>query len=227
MIKNLLDLFFPLVCSACQSLLLTNEKTICTQCRHQLPQTNHHLLPENEAYKKFYGRIPLEHASAFLYFHKKGMVQELIHNLKYRGQQEIGTQLGHWYAEDIKNCASLKNVAAIIPVPLHTKRWRKRGYNQVDTFAEALSMALNIPVRRDILFKKLHVQTQSKKNLMGRMFGDQKIFGVNFSPDDHQKHYLILDDVLTTGATLEACSRALLEIPNTKISIVCIAMAHS
>lgn len=227
MFKNLINLFFPPVCSGCHSFLMTNETVICTHCRHHLPQTNHHLQTENEAYKKFYGRIPVEHASAFLYFHKKGMVQELIHNLKYRGHQEIGTQLGYWYAEDLKKIAVLKEVDAVISVPIHKKRWRKRGYNQVDTFAEAIAFTLNIPVRKDLLFKKINAKTQSKKNLLGRMYGNQKVFEVKYSPADQHKHYLLLDDVLTTGATLEACSKALLEIPGIKISIVCMAMAHS
>ena len=226
MIKNLIDLFFPPVCSGCQALLWTNEKVICTQCRHHLPQTYQHLQQENEAYKKFYGRIPVLHASAFLYYNKKGMVQELIHNLKYRGQQEIGTHLGHWYAQDLKDSEILKEVDIIIPVPLHKKRWRTRGYNQVSTFAEALSSELNIPIRNDLLFKKINAQTQAKKNLLGRMYGSQKIFEVDYTPSDHHKHYLLLDDVLTTGATLEACSKAILAIPGAKISVVCMAMAH-
>lgn len=227
MLKNLIHLFFPPVCSGCHSFLLTNETVICTNCRHHLPQTHHHLQTENEAFKKFYGRIPVIHASAFLYFHKKGMVQELIHNLKYRGHQEIGTQLGHWYAEDLKNNQSLKNVDAIIPVPIHKKRWRKRGYNQVDTFAEALSNELNIPVQKEVLLRKIDSKTQSKKNLLGRSEGINRVFDVQFSEKEHNKHFLLLDDVLTTGATLEACSRALLAIPGARISIVCMAMAHS
>ena len=103
MFKSIINLFFPPVCAGCHSLLVSNENVICTLCRHNIPLTNHHLSPENEAFKKFYGRIPVEYVSALLYFHKKGIVQELIHNLKYRGQEEIGTVLGEWYAEDLKN----------------------------------------------------------------------------------------------------------------------------
>ncbi|OAZ03705.1 ComF family protein [Flavobacterium succinicans] len=227
MLKNLIHLFFPPVCSGCHSFLLSNETVICTNCRHHLPQTHHHLQTENEAFKKFYGRIPVIHASAFLYFHKKGMVQELIHNLKYRGHQEIGTQLGYWYAEELKNNAFIKSVDAIIPVPIHKKRRHKRGYNQVDTFANALSNVLNIPVENHILLRKIDSKTQSKKNLLGRMEGIDQVFDVVFEEKEHNKHFLLLDDVLTTGATLESCSRALLTIPGAKISIVCMAMAHS
>ena len=227
MLKNLIHLFFPPVCSGCHTFLLTNETVICTNCRHHLPQTHHHLQTENEAFKKFYGRIPVIHVSAFLYFHKKGMVQELIHNLKYRGNQEIGTQLGHWYGEALKNNPAINSVDVIVPVPIHKKRRHNRGYNQVDTFAKALSNELNIPVENDVLIRKIHSKTQSKKNLLGRMEGIDQVFDVVFAEKEHNKHFLLLDDVLTTGATLEACSRAILKIPGAKISIVCMAMAHA
>ena len=103
MFKSIINLFFPPVCAGCHSFLISNENVICTQCRHNIPLTNHHLNPENEAFKKFYGRIPVEYTSALLYFHKKGIVQELIHNLKYKEQEQIGTVLGDWYTEDLKN----------------------------------------------------------------------------------------------------------------------------
>ena len=102
MFKSIINLFFPPVCAGCNSFLLVNEKVICTVCRHDIPLTNHHLNPENDAFKKFYGRIPVLHASALFYFHKKGIVQQLIHNLKYKGQEEIGTTIAQWYAEALK-----------------------------------------------------------------------------------------------------------------------------
>jgi len=227
MLKSLINLFFPTVCAACKSFILSNENIICTICRHELPLTNHHLNPENEAFKKFYGRIPVEHASALLYFHKKGMVQELIHNLKYKGHEEIGAVLGEWYAEDLKNSGILNNVDAIIPVPLHKKRLKERGYNQVTKFGMALSDNFNIPLNTKILIRNVYSKTQSKKNLLGRSEGIESVFDVAFSEKDYNKHFLLIDDVLTTGSTLEACSKALLKIPGAKISIVCMAMAHS
>ena len=227
MFKSLINLFFPTVCASCKSFILSNENVICTVCRHDLPLTNHHLNPENEAFKKFYGRIPVEHVSALLYFHKKGMVQELIHNLKYKGHEEIGTVLGDWYAEDLKNMDILKQVDVIIPVPLHTKRMKERGYNQVTNFGKALSENFKIPLNDSILKRKVYSKTQSKKNLLGRIEGIETVFDVAFDEEDTNKHYLLIDDVLTTGATLEACSKALLKIPGARISIVCMAMAHS
>jgi ComF family protein len=192
-----------------------------------MPLTQHHLNLENEAFKKFYGRIPVEHVSALLYFHKKGIVQELIHSLKYRGQEEIGFVLGEWYAEELKNHHLLQTVDIIIPVPLHPKKLRERGYNQVTEFGNALSKSLEIPVKTMILFRQVYSKTQSQKNRLGRTEGIDAVFDVSFSESDHNQHFLLIDDVITTGATLEVCAKALLKIPGTKISIVCMAMADS
>ena len=227
MLNSLINLFFPKVCAGCKSFMGTNESVICTVCRHELPLTNQHLNPENEAFKKFYGRIPVENVSALLYFHKKGMVQEMIHNLKYKGHQEIGSLLGEWYATILKDCPIANEVDVVIPVPLHKKRLKERGYNQVTNFGLLLSENFKIPLNDSILKRKVYSQTQSKKNLLGRTEGIETVFDVVFTEEDTNKHYLLIDDVLTTGATLEACSKALLKIPGAKISIVCMAMAHS
>jgi ComF family protein len=227
MFKSIINLFFPPVCAGCHSLLLSNENVICTICRHNIPLTNHHLNPENEAFKKFYGRIPVEYSSAMLYFHKKGIVQELIHNLKYKGQEEIGTVLGEWYSEDLKNAEILQAVDEIIPVPLHKRKFRERGYNQVTNFGLALSKELDLKYNDTILYRKVYSKTQSKKDLLKRSEGIDAVFDVAFSEKNHNKHFLLIDDVLTTGATLDACAHALMKIPGAKISIVCMAMAHS
>lgn len=227
MFKSLLHLFFPPTCAGCKTILIANENVICTSCRHEMPLTQHHLNPENDAYKKFYGRIPVEHVSALVYFHKKGIVQELIHSLKYRGQEAIGTVLGEWYAEELKNIPVLSTVDAIIPVPLHPKKLGERGYNQVTEFGNALAKSLQIPVNTSILFRQVYSKTQSQKNRLSRTEGIDTIFDVSFDEKDHNKHFLLIDDVITTGATLEVCAKALLKIPGTKISIVCMAMADS
>ncbi|SHM81168.1 ComF family protein [Flavobacterium xinjiangense] len=227
MFESIINLFFPKVCSGCSSFLLSNENVICTVCRHDIPLTNHHLNPENDAFKKFYGRIPVIHTSALFYFHKKGIVQELIHNLKYKGHEEIGTILGEWYAEDLKTIALLQSVDEIIPVPLHPKKLKQRGYNQVTAFGEGLSSSLNLDYNDSLLIRNVYSKTQSKKNLLGRTEGIETIFDVVFTEKNYNKHFLLIDDVITTGSTLEACSRALMKIPGAKISIVCMAMAQS
>ena len=227
MFESIINLFFPKVCSGCNSFLLTNENVICTVCRHDIPLTNHHLNPENDASKKFYGRIPILHASALFYFHKKGIVQQLIHNLKYKGHEEIGSIVGEWYSEDLSRMEFIQTVDEIIPVPLHPRKLKERGYNQVTVFGKALSSSLNLTYNDSLLIRNIYSKTQSKKNLLGRTEGIETIFDVSFSERDHNKHFLLIDDVITTGSTLEACSRALLKIPGARISIVCMAMAQS
>jgi ComF family protein len=226
MLNSVLNLFFPKTCSGCQGLLLQNETLICTACRHELPLTNHHLNLENEMFKKFYGRIPILYASSLFYFNKKGIVQELIHNLKYRGHQEIGQTLGNWYAEDLKTVTNLKTVDYIVTVPLHQQKLKERGYNQLTTFGETLSQNLAIPYDATILIRNSYTKTQSQKNLEDRMQGMNAVFEAVFSEQHHNKHFLLLDDVITTGTTLESCCRALEKIPNAKISIVCMAMTQ-
>lgn len=227
MFENLINVLFPKVCSGCSNHLLSNENVICTICRHEIPLTNHHLNPENEALKKFYGKIPVEFASTLVYFHKKGIVQEMIHNLKYRGHEEIGAVLGEWQAENLKTLLITNSFDEIIPVPLHKKRLKERGYNQVSSFGLALSKKLKINYNPNILSRSVYSKTQVKKNLLNRTEVLEHIFEVNFSEKDYDKHFLLIDDVLTTGSTLEACGRELLKIPGAKISVVCMAMSHS
>lgn len=226
MFENLINLFFPKACSGCNSFLLANENVICTVCRHEIPLTNHHKIENNEAIVKFYGRIPIEFAAALFYFHKKGIVQEMIHKLKYKGHQEVGTAIGYWYAEELKTIAELNSVDYIIPVPLHKKRLKERGYNQVEAFGISLSDSMGIPYNDSVLIRNVYSKTQTKKNLLGRSEVVGSIFSAVHNEALHNKHFMLIDDVITTGSTLEACGRELLKIPGAKLSIVCMAMTQ-
>jgi ComF family protein len=227
MLKDLLNLLFPKVCLACREVLLANENTVCTVCRHEFPVTRHIETDNAELKQKFYGRLTIEHASAIVYFYKKGIVQELIHQLKYRNKQEIGTFLGEWYAYELKSIHEQYPFDAIIPVPLHQKRKRERGYNQMTTFGQALSKSLQIPLCENILHRDSYAITQTKKSFLERIDTSKTIFDVDFTESDHNKHFLLIDDVMTTGATIEKCGKALLKIPGAKLSIVCMAYTHS
>jgi ComF family protein len=225
-IRNLINLFFPRTCAGCNSFLLENEIVICTTCRHEIPLTNDRKTINNESFNKFYGKIPLEFASSLFYFHKKGIVQEMIHKLKYKGHKEIGKIIGDWYSEDLKSIEKLQNADYIIPVPLHKKRLKERGYNQVITFGKSLSKNLNIPLNDMILVRNVYSKTQTKKSFLGRSEGIESMFGVNYSEKHHNKHFILIDDIITTGSTLEACGRELLKIPGARLSIVCMAITQ-
>lgn len=223
MLKYLINLIFPKLCMGCNSLLLSNEAVICSECNHNLPYTNHFLLKNNDTTKKFYGVIPVEFSASMLYFYQKGIVQSLIHNLKYKNHQEIGTLLGKWYAVDLKKVIEMKTVTEIIPVPLHKKRLEERGYNQVTTFCEVLATELQIAYNPSLLYRNHYSKTQTKKDKESRKEITDTLFDVNFNESDANKHFLLIDDVMTSGATIEACAKALLKIPNSKVSVVTIA----
>ena len=227
MFRALLNLLFPKSCSGCSTTLLESEHLVCTHCRHDMPFTQHHLDENNETIKRFRGRLPLEYASSAVYFHKEGIVQELIHNLKYRGKEEIGSLIGEWYVHDLKDVEALKTVTEIVPVPLHKKRLRERGYNQVEGFGKALAKGLGKKYNDDILLRTQYTKTQTKKNLSARAEIINEAFDIAPTDADSGKHFLLVDDVITTGATLEACGKALLKIPGARVSIITMAYAHT
>jgi len=227
MIKSLLNLLFPKNCPGCNNPLLETEQLVCTHCRHDMPFTQHHLYEDNETAKRFAGRLPLVHASSALYFHKEGIVQGLIHNLKYKGVEDLGRLIGEWYAQDIGEVETLKTVTDVIPVPLHKKRMAERGYNQVALFGKAIAERLGTNYNDNLLIRKTYARTQTNKNLAARAEIISDAFDIELSGNHEGKHFLLVDDVITTGATLEACGRALLKIPNTKLSIITMAYAHT
>uniref|UniRef100_UPI004049637A ComF family protein n=1 Tax=Gelidibacter sp. TaxID=2018083 RepID=UPI004049637A len=216
---------FPKVCYGCHSFLNDNEQHICTQCRHELPLTNFNTLENNAVEKLLYGRVPIEQATALLWFKKKGIVQHLLHNLKYKGHEDIGLFLGEWLGEELSELKTFQNIDVVVPVPLHKSRQRKRGYNQVHTFAKAIADKLQVEVNTSVLQKTKATETQVFKDRLKRWNDDNTIFSVSNTNDFKGKHILLVDDVITTGATIEACSNALLKIEGIKISVVTMAIA--
>ena len=226
MLEHLVNLFFPKVCAACKGILNTNENTICTGCRHELPVTNHFTDFENDAYKMFYGRIDVHFVASLLYFQKHSLVQEIIYSLKYRGNQQVGRTLGLWAASYLHDISTIQKFDFLVSVPLHPRKMRSRGYNQVFQFGEAISETLDIPFEPKLLKRNVYTKSQTKKNLIKRNELKTNVFEAVFENHHHEKHFVILDDVLTTGSTIEACAKALQKIPGAKISVVCMAFTH-
>ena len=224
MIKNLLNLFFPKVCLGCNSYLGDNENYICTSCRHQLPLTNFHLDQNNALKNVFYGRVKLEHATALLHFSKKGIVQQLMHNLKYRGYEDIGLFLGKWLGDELKNIDAYRQIDVVIPVPLHSSKLRKRGYNQVTKFGQEIAKALNVEYNTEVLHKTLATKTQVFKDRILRTSGNAATFSITENQSLIGKHILLVDDIVTTGATIESCANELLKIEGIKISLAAMAI---
>ncbi len=224
--KQFLDLFYPRICMGCSDLVNTKDEILCLRCRHDLPLTNHHLETENEFYRKLFGRLDIENAAAMVYFHKKGIVQELIHNLKYRNHPEIGTLLGEWYGEVLLENEIYQNIDCIIPVPLHPNKLKERGYNQVENFAKTIAKKLNKPYYPNVLKREKYSKTQVFKNILNRTDIIDKVFDLNTDEQHKGQHFLLIDDVITTGSTLESCGKALLSIPNSRLSLLTIGFAH-
>ncbi len=224
MLKNLTNLFFPKLCTNCKKLLLNNEKLLCIVCLQDLPFTNYHLYSKNKVAEKFYGILPIEFACSMLFFTQDGVSQRLIHQLKYKSKQEIGIFLGNLYAYDLKKVNYFKDVTSVIPVPLHKKKLKERGYNQVESFAMAISKEINIAYNDKLLYRTRYSKTQTIKNKENRSINTKELFDINTNTlVEKHPHFLLVDDVITTGATLESCVKALLKIDNAKVSLVTIA----
>lgn len=230
-ILDFFSLLFPDLCAACGKQLFQGEKQICTACLYDLPYTDFHLYAENAVAKLFWGRINCHAAMAMLYFRKGTRVQQLIHQLKYRSQPELGFRLGVLLGERLAASDRLPGENPdppdlIIPVPLHPSKERSRGYNQSRMIADGLSSVMHVPVNTTQLIRQRSTGTQTKRNRYNRFENMKAVFSVPDSAPLAGKHVLLVDDVITTGATLEACGQVLLDTGLNKLSIAAIAFAE-
>ena len=223
--QDFISLFYPNNCVACQNALFRNEQTICTSCLFHLPKTEFHYEKDNPISRIFWGRTEIEIAASYCFFVKAGKVQHLIHQLKYKGKKEIGILLGEIYGKELLKSAFFQNIDVIIPVPLHPKKEKKRGYNQSEMFGIGLSSSMQIPLDKTTLIRTYASETQTKKSRFKRWENVKEIFDLQNADLIENKHILLIDDVITTGATIEACVNMLKKIKNVKISIVSIAAA--
>ena len=226
MYKAIIDLFFPKVCYACHEVLNDHEQDICTDCRNNLPVTNFHFHKDNNVSKVFYARVKVEYGTALFRFEKKGLVQQLIHNLKYKGQESIGVFLGDWLGGELKTVKEYSEIDMVIPVPLHKNKLKKRGYNQVAKFAEHIASALNVKYVDNVLLKVTNTDSQVLKSRLARWTNNEELFTLQNKSTIANKHILLVDDLITTGATMEACINVLNQAKNIKISVACMAIAQ-
>jgi ComF family protein len=224
--KDILNLLYPNLCAACNAYLSENEQVICISCELRLPLTHYHLSQENPIMKKFWGRLPLLHAASFYLFLKTGRVQQLMHQLKYRNNTMVGERVGQLYAQQLLNDEVVFTQAdLIIPIPLHYKKLRQRGYNQSDYFAKGLSEKLKIPWSNLLLEKVVNTDSQTGKNRIQRGENVENVFKVKESNAFIDKHVVLVDDVVTTGSTLEACAYTIINKWQCKLSVLTIASA--
>ena len=228
-IYNLLDdfisLLFPRLCYACGNHLLRNEYLICTECYVVIPRTNYHIEEENLVAQLFWGRCLIEKAAAFSYYNKGSRIKNLIHNLKYKGIKEIGYELGRIYGLSLKSSGFTADIDLIISVPLHSSKKRIRGFNQSDTISEGIADVSGLPVETNALARIAVSATQTKRSRYERWTNVEGIFTVTDPDKLKGRHILLVDDVITTGSTIESCANELLKVEGVKVSVVALAFA--
>ena len=226
LLTDVFNLFYPKVCLTCDNTLHQHEEVVCLQCERGLPLTGHYTDADNELAKRLWGRVELQGAMGLYDFHKGAQVQQLLHSLKYRKRQNAGTYVGQQLAAQLLQAdCIIKNIDVIVPVPLHHKKEKQRGYNQCMPIAEAISVAMGWPVAKDALIRTVRNTSQTGMNRFERFENVKDIFAVKDATQLQGKHVLLVDDVVTTGATSESCIRTILSVPDTKVSFVAVGYA--
>ncbi len=225
MFQDFLSLIYPRNCVACGNSLYKHEEQVCNYCYMNLPKTNFHKQQRNPVDALFYGRSPLLLASSFYLFTKKGSIQKILHSIKYKHNKDLAVLVGKWYAEDLREDPIIGKADYIIPVPLHSKKMKSRGYNQSEEFGKGLAEGLKTSLNTTVLKRKEFTETQTKKSKYERWENVEDVFELITPETFKNKQVVLVDDVITTGATIEACCQLLQQIEGIKISVLSIAYA--
>ena len=225
--QDLLGLFLPRLCLACGRALFKHEDYVCSLCWMSLPRTLFHQDPDNQVNRVFWGRAWLEQATACFYYSKGNKVQRLIHQLKYKGQQELGVYMGRMYGRELVREEVYRSADLLLPVPLHPKKQRSRGYNQSEAIAKGLSLSLEIPVETQSLVRTRATDTQTRKSRYHRWQNVEDLFQLTCPEQLENKYVLLVDDVITTGSTLESCIHAVQQAPGVRVSVVALAFSST
>ena len=225
-LHSFLSLLFPHCCVVCGNALVRGEECICTLCNMNLPRTNYHLRKDNPVEQMFWGKIPLGHATSFFFYRKGSDFRQILHQLKYGGQKEVGAIMGRYMASELLASGFFQGIDCIIPVPLHKQKQRMRGYNQSEWIARGISIVTGIPINTEAVIRRKNTETQTRKSVLGRWENVEGVFERHSAESLVGKHILIIDDVLTTGATTVACASCLMEIEGIRISVLTLAVAE-
>ena len=222
---RLLDLISPQLCVVCGKRLSAVEDVICINCNLKLPRTGFSKSPyDNEMAKLYWGQIPIERAAAFFYYESHSNTANIIYELKYKSHPEIGPLMGRKAAVEFKRDNFFDGIDGIVPIPLTKKRFRKRGYNQSEEIAKGISDITGLPIYNNVVKRTVFKESQTSKNRWGRRDNVEHVFELNGELPDNVKHLLVVDDVVTTGSTVIACSRQLARIDGIKISVMSLGL---
>jgi ComF family protein len=222
---DFISLLFPRLCYACGNHLLRNENLICTECYVLIPRTNFHTEVNNPVEQLFWGRCLIEKAAAFSFYNKGSRIRNLIHNMKYKGIKEIGYELGKIYGLSLYASGFVEDIDLIIPVPLHPSKMRIRGFNQSEAISTGLADSTRLPIDIKCLERSVISATQTRKSRYERWTNVEGIFRVTDPMLVEGKHILLVDDVITTGSTIESCTNELVKIDGVRVSVVALAFA--
>lgn len=222
-LNDFTHLFFPHCCAGCGNDVLENDAMICSRCMEQLPETGFIPVPANTVEKIFYGRMQVHNAASLFYFNKNSLLQQLLIELKYNGNKEIGTFLGKLLGEKLASAKRYADVDAIVPLPLNEKKERKRNYNQAALIAKGITDKFKVSVIENAVSRTMFTNTQTHKDRITRWQNMEGVFTITDEALLINKHILLVDDVITTGATLEACGSEILKVSGTKLSIATVA----
>jgi ComF family protein len=223
-IKDLFALIYPRNCHGCGNSLFRHENLVCTHCYLTLPKSNFHKEENNELEKIFHGRVPVRKAGSYYLFEKSGKVQSLLHTIKYKGNKELAREIGSWYGKSLLETSLIK-AELIIPVPLHPDKLKQRGFNQSEEFGRGLSESLNIPMNTTSLIRTDYTSTQTRKQKFERWENVKDKFDLRDPSALAHKTIILVDDVITTGATIDACYQALSKAEGISINVLSLAYA--
>ena len=224
--EEILNLFYPRLCAGCSEPLIKGEKHVCLRCLYHMHRTNFHRERDNRIEQLFWGKVQVKYATAYSFYHKESNLQHMIHKLKYHGEKEIGFELGFELGLDLKD-SPFNEIDAIVPIPLHPRRQRKRGYNQAEWIAMGIGNAMKKPVDTTSVRRVVATETQTKKGRFERWQNVENIFEITDAERLRNKHLLVVDDVITTGSTIEACLHAIVSVEGAQVSVACIGVADN